>query len=793
MAKKKLTGRKKARKKNEQDYSSLPITSVASRAHNEVENGNFAKGIELYRILVKREPAKNEWLGHLTSAYDARIEQLAAKGMVKEALAILNNKAGYLIEKRDSYTRLRLLLNSGAHKQAAEQYGKLVGDLERKQRGMVDEFFAALLLAGKRDLLPPLPPDCPLVTHYGIVSRALRFWEENNTEKMEETLRGIPFTSPFKQLRLILKGLTAQYSGSESEGQEIFAKIADSSPFHNVASLLSLQGRSNKVADILSHLKESGIEIPSKFLGISSKTADQFARLENALGDPHKLFNYLINNRKSFGDDLVREICLKILPLTPDDIMVFPKFYGLPDKFNMSRIVALSHEQDGDLDNAVHYWDEACSLLKGEQECLTKAVIHRHVAGLLRKTEYEIMDFDEEEELENSLRYDPDHKPTHLRLLEIYRGSGKKYRSLLERALKSLPEDVDLLYIAVEDAISRNAQKKASIIADKILRIDPINTKARDLLIRAHLNHGRKLFASGKYHLAQKEFTAALEKDRTSGRGYGPLICLAMLQLRQGDDTASDELLGQALNKGTNVPALRLRICAEARAAKISHKHVRQFDKDLRALRNLKPGNDDIFSMIREIKESNITNRAIIADLFDVATGFITKTSKLIYGEKELISICSFFHQHELIKPLTKFAGSGCKLYPKNPWLIYYHLYGLSEGGGKKLSSQRLRELDFAGEAAMVTGDFKLGKLLSELLFKVAPPMRGMPNLSPRVLQKFLEELIDSDSDDMFDDDGELFDDDIDYLFEFDDDDDDDDDDDNDDEDDKSRQLPIPF
>ncbi|MDH4318111.1 MAG: hypothetical protein OEV64_06950 [Desulfobulbaceae bacterium] len=770
MAKKKLTGRKKALKKNEQDYNSLPISSVASRAHDEMENRNFAKAIELYRILVKREPEKNEWLGLVTSAYDARIEQLAAKGMVKEALAILNNKAGYLIEKRDSYTRLRLLLNSGAHKQAAEQYGKLAGDLERKQRGMVDELFAALLIAGKRDLLPLLPPDCPLVTHYGIVSRALRFWEENNPEKMEETLRGIPFTSPFKQLRLLLKGLAAQYSGLEKEEQEIFAKITESSPFYHVASLLSLQGRSNKVTDLLSHLKESGVTIPLKLLGISSKTADHFTRLEKALNDPHQFFNYLVNNRNTFGNDLAREICLKILPLTPDDIMVFSRFFVLPDTFEMARIEALSYETDGDIDNAVHFWTAACSLLKGEEENLTRALLHRHVAGLLREVDYEIEGLDEGEELEKSLRYDPDHKSTYLRLLEVYRNSGNKYRSLLEQALKSLPEDVDLLHIAVEDAISRNAQKKASTIAEKILRIDPINTKARDLLIKAHLNHGRKLFASGKYHLAQKEFTVALEKDRASGRGYGPLICLAMLELQQGDDTASGELLAQAINKGTNVPALRLRICAESRAAKISNEHIQQFDKDLRALRNLKPGHDDIFAMIREIKVSNITNRAIIADLFEVATGFVTKTSKLVYDEKEFISICSFFHQYELFKPLTKFAGSGCKLYPKNPWLIYYQLYGISEGGGKRLSSQQMRDLNSAGATAIAKGDFKLGKLLSELLFKVSSQARGMRNLSPRVLEKLIDEIVNSDSDlvDIFDDD-------------------------DDDDDDKSRQLPIPF
>jgi len=768
MAKKKRTGRKKARKKNEQDYSSLPIPSLASQALQQVEKENFSKGIELYRFLVKREPNEKKWLDLLASTYDSRIKQLAAKGMVKEALAILNNKGKYLVESSDSYTRLRLLLNSGEHKQAAELLKKTSGDLERKQRQMVESFFAAQLIAGKRDLLPLLPASSGLVAHYPLISQALRFWNENKPEEMAQALRAIPFTSPFKPLRLILKGLVTQESGLESEAQKIFEKIEPNSPFYHLASLLSIRGHSDKVTDTLSHMQEFGIDISPKHLGISTKTVNHFSRLKKVIDDPNKLFQYLANNRKMLGEELTRKICFKMLPLTPNNMKNYQRFFGLPSDFEMARIVSLSCEQDGNLEDAAIYWEKTCSILKSPENNLAKAIIHRHTSKLLQKSEYEIDGLDEIDELEKSLHYDPSHKPTHIWLLNFFRSNKKKHRSLLNRALKYLPEDVDILLIAVEDAIFRNAHKKASTIADKILRIDPINSKARDLIIKAHLNHGRKLMGSSKYGLAEKEFTAALARERAGSRSHCSLVCLSILRLRQKDKKAADELLDQALNKGANIPALRIRISAEARAAKLPNVQIKEFDKDLQALRQLTVTTDDLFAIIREIKESEIKNKKIIVKLFEVATGFVTKAAKLIYGEKEFISICTFFHQYEMLKPLTQFARNGRKEYPDNPWLIYYHLYCLSGGGKKMLNHQRIRELNLAGEIAMTGGDFELGKLLSQLLYMVEPEQ----NISPQVLRGLIGNPFDLDVDAFLDE--------LDHYLE-------------DDDEDESPQLPLPF
>ena len=64
-----------------------PFLFRASRA----AQGRFREAVAHYKDLVKLE-ARREWLDGLAAAYQGRARELTAKGMLKEALAIWQNR-----------------------------------------------------------------------------------------------------------------------------------------------------------------------------------------------------------------------------------------------------------------------------------------------------------------------------------------------------------------------------------------------------------------------------------------------------------------------------------------------------------------------------------------------------------------------------------------------------------------------------------------------------------------------------------------------------------------------------
>lgn len=130
------------------------------------------------------------------------------------------------------------------------------------------------------------------------------------------------------------------------------------------------------------------------------------------------------------------------------------------------------------------------------------------------------------EYLEESLQLDPDDRDTYLQLAKLRQqeGDDKDYHQWVERAIRQFPDDPQVLLTAVETATARKAYKKAAGFAARVLELDPINSKARNILINSHLAHARKQIqagrrsrASGWNSLSASSRNVALSARRTPG------------------------------------------------------------------------------------------------------------------------------------------------------------------------------------------------------------------------------------------------------------------------------------
>ena len=114
--------------------------------------------------------------------------------------------------------------------------------------------------------------------------------------------------------------------------------------------------------------------------------------------------------------------------------------------------------------------------------------------------------------LMDSLDHDPDDRESYVKILQYFERQEQEtdtYKEWLDKSIKKFPNDVEILGLAIKAATRNKAFKKATQYAQALLKIDPVNTFAKQVLFTSHLAHARKLIKSKKFHLVEKEIQQA--------------------------------------------------------------------------------------------------------------------------------------------------------------------------------------------------------------------------------------------------------------------------------------------
>lgn len=716
MAKKKA--RKKKKKKDVSDISKLPPKVLANRAKQHTEAGDFSRAIEIYKHLAKKEPAK-EWTVEIKFAYRGRVLQLAGKGMHCEALAIFDNMAITCKPLNEHSLHLTLLLNSAHYLKAAKVYNEHASSMDKEKRGRVDTFFAALLISGNPELAQALPVDSPPMAHYNFALAALNSYAAGEYEQTEKSLSKIPFKSPYKDFRLALKAMILRTGSEPDKAAGPAGKVLQDSPFHCLAAPCALTS-DEKIIAALSSAKGIDLDYLAGIYKIHLKTAFFITGLDKAFESMDRLFNFIMSHCTALDSKIAARLCYHLLPHLPDKIKKYEKTFGSLSGFELNRLKALNCEiLNNDLFPAITFWRQALKnfeRIKDEDNNLTRALILRHIVGLMEKMPENSFHDDIIESLEQSLELVPDHKPTHLKLLEMSRNEKEDFQHAVDRALKVLPKDIDILLAAIEAAASKNAFKKAGRFAAILLKIDPINTRGRTLLINAHLNHGRKLARAGKLILAGKEFEEAVSLDRSNFTAGVPCICSGVTALLKDDNKTGRELLKKGRRLAGSEAAARLAVATEAGLMKAPGKLRKKLDDELKALNKRMPAQEDISILLKQAQRYIKDNHeAHILPALNLLAPYLKKCAKLDFSRDEFKGHCKFFHEHDMFGPLKAFAASAEKYFPDAPIFVYYRIYAMTQGGRKDLSDRSFDQLDNASDQAKAQRDFKTMDLIEKL------------------------------------------------------------------------------
>jgi hypothetical protein len=112
-----------------------------------------------------------------------------------------------------------------------------VGDLPATTRTDLETRLAAVALTAPDSALAQLAADSPLRRHRAAALAALAACCGGDSADLDEQLRAIPFRSPYRDLRLILKALLLA-SGNASRAGELIARVPADGPFEKLAAVV---------------------------------------------------------------------------------------------------------------------------------------------------------------------------------------------------------------------------------------------------------------------------------------------------------------------------------------------------------------------------------------------------------------------------------------------------------------------------------------------------------------------------------------------------------------------------
>ena len=735
----------------------LPTRELIARGVALLSDQNYKDAIDVYKLLLKREPQPEAgWRDSLAKVYLERARQLAQKAMHREAAVLWENIPTLCGQTPQPDLYLDWLLRSGQYAKAMRAYASHAAALPAG--GELETLLAALALAGQKEVLQAIPPDAPLRTHLTAAQAALRAYTQGEAEDaVRERLKAISIRSPYRDLRQALAALL-KLETDPTGALALVERIPPTSPYQDLVELVRASAAADPARALLA-LTPAQRELAGLF-GLDArqlKLLKDWARLGDRPSDKAK-FEFIAANLALFDREQARRACLALLLGYPQGSKTYSNLFGPLPPFEAQQLKALRAErEDDDLDRTLRDWQGCVDLLRHETDPdsrLMAALILRHMAELLRKGDDGWDDGEQLRDcLEQSLRFDPDDRDVYLQLAILYKevDNDKEYHQWVEQAVKRFPDDPLVLLAAVKTATARKAHKKAAGFAARVLELDPINTKARTVLINAHLAHARKLMRADKYALAEKELDSAGQLERDNARTGIVEINRGLLALQQRQRDLGRRWLREGVRLAGSPLLAWVRLAVETLRLKLEPADF-QRDADLSDPRKLNASRTDLLALAQLL---NAYREEEVSDLDTVLEDLekpLQRTIKALTSEDDLLLICESLHQAPHYGLLEYAATRALEVQPERSLFVYYQIYGRAEGDLDLVKDRDYDRLEQAMERATAAKDHRaatsITRFLSQSPFSLpfAPKGRGpapmpMPIPIPPKMRREIEDM----------------------------------------------------
>lgn len=710
-------------KKKKTPIKAKPNTSGgicdAAMAKAKLDAGQYKEAIELYKQLLKQADNK-EWRSALAQCYLKRAMSLAEKGMIKEAVVLWENyqqNAEPPYQGYDSYIGWLLQINNTA---------KVTACFSRLSAQQLDEHYpnlAALLglliVTEKPEFEAMLPTDSQFITHLVSVRAALAAYRSNEPEAVEQALKQLPFRSAFRDFRTLLKAALL-LPGSIDQTQALLAKIPATSPYYQAGKLLLVTTHDGlALVDELLQCEQKSRQLIATIKKFSKKQLellDTLVKQKDRLSDKIK-FNCALQYRELFGEDLAKAYCLAALATYSAGQRDFNKHFGAMDEFEQCRLMALNYERNKDFHSSDYYWQQCIALLKkqGESGAFKIALIMRHIAPHQPSAEEEV------EWLVESLDHDPDSRETYLKILRHYEQEKEEtelYKQWLDRGMKAFPQDVELLAQAIKAATANKAFKKAAQYAKTLLKIDPVNTFAKQVLFTSHLAHARKLMKTKKFHLVEKEIQQA--EKLTLGKRYQNQAQLlrGFFVLLAEDKKQGLQQIAEAAEKMNDGSACGY-FCVVVEALLMGLSLPSTLKGLPQPLKNYQLSEQEIGRLVQIVQQyygDDKSNIAVLHQALEKIKAIIKQSIKQkIVSEQTLLTLSECLDNIGHYELLAHCAKIALMQWTKPIWL-FYKLYAGAKGRAYDCSSFNIQQLQFNYAKARDDSDHRTAMRISRFI-----------------------------------------------------------------------------
>lgn len=691
-----------------------------------LEKGNLLLRQEKYQdaILTLKQLLKQEEnpeiLQALLQAYLGRIENLAAKSMIKEAMAMLETVVHRWPDAGVEPLKLSLLLQAGNFAEAARLYAQCGRKLASDRLERLEALFGALLLAGAGDLRPEdFAEDSPVARHYPAALAACDAVFAGEETKAQEALKQISFRSPYRDLRTLLTGFL-QFPRDREKACVFFAKIDKNSPyFHSAARYLATADSPEIfLQKLTAAAKQERPQIRLRH-GLNPAQFQALEDLSRSDGKPLGLLHLVRRHESCFQKKDRLKLLKNILPFCHDQVITILNRNSDFNRQEQCRICALAAEKDDALTFAIDFWRDYLGKSGQWDPPRHKeiALVMRRQAKLKQRDSHYYSTEEVLDTMLESLKYDPDHAQTWLDASDLAKRNDHmaQHHAIIRDAVAKLPEDVEILVAAMKASGTKGAHKKASGLAQRVLAIDPINTSALDFLVESRLEHGRKLALQKKWALAEKELQSAdtrVKAIRYRGRHR---MCLGMLLLLQGKDGLPHIAAGRREN---GLPLLsHVLTSLEAMLYQLPHARQKEFVRELcRVAEEGVVNRTEFLRLITWLLTFSGRQGQKMKEICRSLTNYFARTAALEWSRDEGLSICKALGQADLFAALSKFTVPLRKKYPDSLEFRAWHLVATFTKKNKRLSLKVQTEIEELLDELDKKGHFDLADRLDELL-----------------------------------------------------------------------------
>ncbi len=678
----------------------------------------YKEAIEQFKDLLKRE-RRAAWLDGLAAAYAGRAGQLAAKGMLKEALALWRTRAEACQVPLLEGPYVKWLMQTGQIELALVHLPS-VDQLPPEARDAALAQLAPAMLAAPDHLLTSLSNESQALR--SAARAAIAACARGDAQGLDLALQAISFRSPWRDLRPLLKALALQATDPAAAAAAL-ARVPEQGPFEALAQVLrvcllpgtdwfaGLRGLDDAGRALVLDLK--GCPQPQRALLL-----DLLTRSANAAPPPQDLLDLLLRHRRVLPDGVARRLCLQLLPHAPQRLDAVRTSLPPLTAAEQEQVLALAAELKQRHDLAEDHWLRLVKLLHHAPNGSRRAALvlrrladehaHHSLDGSLC---VHALDW-----LTQSLKLDPGDRDTHLRLLRDARLNDnlKQARSWLDDALRQFPGDALILQEAVETALASGAFKKAAGLAKQVLDADPLNPRVRTLIGQAHLAHARKLIGNGKLPAARRELDEAANWLRSaSERGL-----LALLRgFADEPAAAGDALLRQGVAELGGPLVGSFHLLLEGRRIGAAGTFAPQ---DL-----LRRAGVDVFTTpdaagvvaLAQALHASAQRDAAVPVAISVLSGMLGRAaSSLRWSESEHLLICEAMLRHKLTDLTGRFAAAALQQWPGRPVFVCLAAEARFSAAPWQMPQAEWQRLDRVFEQAREQGDERTARRLSKLL-----------------------------------------------------------------------------